>query len=190
MRSKSSRKNLTLSVSDWLSNPKSRLFDINSKADELQLLEKAVQKILEPEIQKEVRIARVKNQVLHLVATSASLATRLRFDAELILQQLRETSAETRVTDIKIRISPLPFRPPATAAETDSGTSGNFRPDSASLSAHLSRLRAAEDRKKRSGETRPPKSDRNSAEFLTLNQILKRLTDKHMPGKPGKSAPE
>ena len=77
------------------------------QARSLQFLQKQLASLLEPEMASLVQVAVLRDGCLVLVTPSASLATRIRMDSNVLINSLRKFGIKG-VSNIEIRVAPLP----------------------------------------------------------------------------------
>ena len=81
--------------------------DLVQRAEMLGQLQSVIDRIMEPELAGQYRVANLANGRLTLMTTSAIWATRLRFESAKLLDQLRALPQTGSVREILVKVSPF-----------------------------------------------------------------------------------
>jgi hypothetical protein len=94
-------------VGDLMTSAESGLGGLLAVARRLDGVDRQLQALLDPGMAGQVRAAALRDGELLLVTPSATLATRLRLDAEHLVRAL-QAAGERSVTTLAVRVAPLP----------------------------------------------------------------------------------
>ena len=107
MANQSKHKGGSRPVGDWLNTPDAGLSALLAVARRLDRIDRQLQARLDPGMARQLRAAALRDGELLLITPSATLATRLRLDAEHLVRAL-QAAGETSVTRLAVRVAPLP----------------------------------------------------------------------------------